>query len=109
MHVRRVLPRARDRVVLGQARASRPQSQEHSPLGRRSARRTTPERTASVAMPHPADGRYGGPMSDAASLTREEARERAELISVDRYDVEVDLRAMFEGDVWASTSTISFT
>jgi aminopeptidase N len=48
-------------------------------------------------------------MSDAASLTREEARERAELISVDRYDVEVDLRAMFEGDVWASTSTISFT
>jgi aminopeptidase N len=48
-------------------------------------------------------------MSDVASLTREEARERAELISVDRYDVEVDLRAMFEGDVWASTSTISFT
>jgi aminopeptidase N len=48
-------------------------------------------------------------MSDVASLTREEARERAELISVERYDVAVDLRALFEGEVWAATSTISFT
>ncbi len=48
-------------------------------------------------------------MSDVASLTREEARERAELISVQRYDVAVDLRAMFEGEVWAATSTVSFT
>ncbi len=54
-------------------------------------------------------GRYGGRMNDAASLTREEARERAELISIDRYDVAVDLRALFDGEVWAATSTISFT
>jgi aminopeptidase N len=48
-------------------------------------------------------------MSDVASLTREEARDRAELISVERYDVAVDLRAMFEGEVWGATSTIAFT
>jgi aminopeptidase N len=48
-------------------------------------------------------------MSDVASLSEKEARERSELISVERYDVAVDLRAMFEGEVWAATSTISFT
>ena len=57
----------------------------------------------------PPTGRYGDPVSDVASLTRAEAHERAELISVERYDVAVDLRAMFEGAAWASTSTISFT
>src|SRR4051794_6908895 len=53
--------------------------------------------------------RYGGDMSDIASLTREEAAQRAALISVQRYDVHVDLRGLFEGDLWAATSTISFT
>src|SRR3954465_7345119 len=53
--------------------------------------------------------RYGGAMTDIASLTREEAAHRAALVSVQRYDVHVDLRRLFEGDLWAATSTISFT
>ena len=48
-------------------------------------------------------------MTDIASLTREEAAERAALINVDRYDVNVDLRGLYEGELWAATSTISFT
>jgi len=36
-------------------------------------------------------------MTDIASLTREEAAERAALINVDRYDVNVDLRGLYEG------------
>jgi aminopeptidase N len=48
-------------------------------------------------------------MTDIASLTREEAAERAALINVERYDVTVDLRELYEGEVWAATSTISFT
>jgi len=48
-------------------------------------------------------------MTDIASLTREEAAARAALVSVQRYDVNVDLRDLFEGDLWAATSTISFT
>jgi aminopeptidase N len=48
-------------------------------------------------------------MSDIASLSREEAAERAALISVERYDVAVDLRGLYEGEVWAATSTISFS
>ena len=48
-------------------------------------------------------------MSDIASLTREEAAQRAALVHVDRYDVTVDLRGLFEGELWAATSTVSFT
>jgi aminopeptidase N len=48
-------------------------------------------------------------MSDIASLTREEAAERAALIDVERYDVYIDLRGLYEGDLWAATSTVSFT
>ncbi|HEY3529835.1 MAG TPA: aminopeptidase N [Nocardioides sp.] len=48
-------------------------------------------------------------MTDIASLTREEAAERAALINVDRYDVNIDLRGLYEGDLWAATSTVSFT
>src|SRR4051812_11111342 len=48
-------------------------------------------------------------MTDIASLTREEAARRAALISVQRYDVTVDLRGLYEGDLWAATSTVSFT
>ncbi|MGA8246236.1 MAG: aminopeptidase N, partial [Nocardioides sp.] len=47
-------------------------------------------------------------MSDVASLTREEAARRSDLVSVDRYDVAIDLRGLYEGDLWAATSTISF-
>ncbi len=53
--------------------------------------------------------RYGGPMSDLASLTREEAATRSTLLTVERYDVHVDLRGLYDGDLWAATSTISFT
>jgi len=48
-------------------------------------------------------------MTDIVSLTREEAAERAALISVERYDVNIDLRGLYEGDLWAATSTVSFT
>ena len=44
-----------------------------------------------------------------ASLTREEAEARAAVVAVDRYDIEVDLRGLLEGEVLASTSTITFT
>jgi len=47
-------------------------------------------------------------MTDIASLTREEAAVRAALIDVERYDVHVDLRGLYEGSLWAATSTISF-
>ena len=48
-------------------------------------------------------------MTDIASLTRDEAAERAALIDVERYDVHVDLRGLFEGGLWAATSTVSFS
>jgi len=35
------------------------------------------------------------------SLTREEAEARAALIEVDRYDIEVDMRGLFDGEVLA--------
>ena len=60
------------------------------------------------ARPHAPRQRYGGGMSDIASLTREEAAERAALINVERYDVAVDLRGLYEGELWAATSTVSF-
>ena len=47
-------------------------------------------------------------MSDIASLTREEAAERAALVEIERYDVHIDLRGLYEGGLWAATSTISF-
>jgi aminopeptidase N len=47
-------------------------------------------------------------MTDIASLTRDEAAGRAALIDVERYDVHVDLRGLYEGGLWAATSTVSF-
>ncbi|MCD6640830.1 MAG: aminopeptidase N [Nocardioides sp.] len=43
------------------------------------------------------------------SLTREEAAERTSLISVDRYDIDVDMTGLLEGSRFASRSTIAFT
>jgi len=43
-----------------------------------------------------------------ASLTREEAEQRAALLEVDRYDVAVDMRGLLEGEVIEATSTITF-
>ncbi|NYD41997.1 aminopeptidase N [Nocardioides panaciterrulae] len=42
------------------------------------------------------------------SLTREEAEARAALVEVERYDIEVDMRGLFEGEVLQSTSTVRF-
>jgi aminopeptidase N len=44
-----------------------------------------------------------------ASLTQQEARDRAALIDVGRYDIRVDLRELAEGHRWLATSSISFT
>ncbi|RIX27791.1 aminopeptidase N [Amnibacterium setariae] len=43
-----------------------------------------------------------------ASLTREEAADRAALLTVDRYDLDVDLTGLLEGDTVRSTATIAF-
>src|SRR4051794_15207066 len=48
-------------------------------------------------------------MSDLASLTRAEAAQRSDLLSIERYDVHIDLRGLYDGDLWVATSTISFT
>ena len=45
----------------------------------------------------------------AKSLTEQEAADRAALIAVERYDIEVDLRGLYEGEVLESTSTVTFT
>ncbi len=42
------------------------------------------------------------------SLTRTEAEERAALLTVDRYDLEVDLRGLLDGERCSSVSTITF-
>jgi aminopeptidase N len=42
------------------------------------------------------------------SLTRDEARERAALLRVDRYDIAVDLTDLAEGDAFRAESTITF-
>jgi aminopeptidase N len=43
------------------------------------------------------------------SLTRDEAADRAALISVDRYDIAVDVTDLAEGDAFRAVSTISFS
>jgi aminopeptidase N len=43
------------------------------------------------------------------SLTQQEAVDRAALIEVTRYDIDVDLRGLLDGERWASTSTVAFT
>ena len=47
-------------------------------------------------------------MSDALSLTQQEAAERAGLLSVRRYDIEVDLTGLLEGSTLRTTSRIEF-
>ncbi len=47
--------------------------------------------------------------SAAASLTQQEARDRAALLDVERYDIRVDVRELVEGDRWLATSSVSFT
>ena len=49
-------------------------------------------------------------MTDAspASLTEQEARERAALIEIERYDINVDVRELQDGQRWLATSSITF-
>ena len=44
-------------------------------------------------------------MTDALSLTQDEARERAALLEVDRYDLELDLTGLAGGTELRATST----
>ena len=57
-------------------------------------------------------GRYRDAVTETAdgplSLTRAEAEERFALLDVERYDVAVDLRGLFEGEVLEATSTATF-
>jgi aminopeptidase N len=48
-------------------------------------------------------------MSDARSLTEDEARERAALLEVHRYDLELDLTGLAEGPDLRATSRITFS
>ena len=43
-----------------------------------------------------------------ASLTEPEARERAALIEIERYDITVDVRELQDGERWLATSSITF-
>jgi aminopeptidase N len=47
--------------------------------------------------------------SEPASLTQEEARVRAALLEVERYDISVDLRELQAGDRWLATSSVTFS
>ena len=48
-------------------------------------------------------------MSNLRSLTQEEARERAALIEVQRYDLELDMTGLASGDELRTSSTITFS
>ncbi len=50
-------------------------------------------------------------MTDAApvSLTEQEARERAALLEVERYDITIDVRELQDGHRWLATSSVTFT
>ena len=49
------------------------------------------------------------PGTEAPSLTKAEAEERAALLTVNRYDIDVDLTDLPEGSEFRAVSTISFT
>ena len=42
-------------------------------------------------------------------LTQDEAKARSQILPVERYDIEVDMRDLLEGEVWRSVSTVRFT
>ena len=48
-------------------------------------------------------------MTTLSSLTEDEAAARSALLEVQRYDIEVDMTGLLEGELFASTSTITFT
>ncbi len=47
-------------------------------------------------------------MTEVLSLTQDEARERAALLEVSRYDLELDLTGLADGDTLRATSTVAF-
>src|SRR4051794_21623808 len=48
-------------------------------------------------------------MEGVRSLTQQQAQERAALVEVDRYDLELDLTGLAEGDTLRTTSTVTFS
>ena len=48
------------------------------------------------------------PSPHLSSLTRSEAADRARLLTVERYDIEVDLTGLLEGDLFCAISTATF-
>jgi len=48
-------------------------------------------------------------MDGIRSLTQQQAQERAALLEVDRYDVELDLTGLADGDTLRTTSTVTFS
>jgi len=48
-------------------------------------------------------------MTDARSLNQDEARERGALLDVHRYDLELDLTGLADGDALRATSTVTFS
>ncbi|HEX3222516.1 MAG TPA: aminopeptidase N [Nocardioides sp.] len=47
-------------------------------------------------------------MNDVRSLTQDEARTRASLLEIERYDLDLDLTELADGDTLRATSTIAF-
>jgi aminopeptidase N len=47
-------------------------------------------------------------VTDLSSLTWDEARRRAELVTVDRYEIDADLTELADGDAFRAVSTIRF-
>jgi aminopeptidase N len=48
-------------------------------------------------------------MTTVTSLTRPEAEARARMLTVSRYDIEIDLTGLLEGEVWKSKATVMFS
>ena len=44
-----------------------------------------------------------------STLTTHEAKTRSDLLEVQRYDIDVDMTGLLEGEEWRSTSTVTFT
>ena len=80
---------------------------ERGPVGERPP--PGPAAWARVGPPGSCDRRYTVGRMTLLSLTRDEAASRSSLISVERYDIDVDMTGLLEGERFASTSTVTFT
>src|SRR6478672_8332191 len=64
--------------------------------------------TSSAASKSPTT-RRGRPMDSLPSLTRVEAEERAALLEVQRYDIDIDVTDMLDGPDFRAVSTVRFS